>query len=100
MPRSDVKIALLGGQPVGAVEQPRYPIFSAYACRRFAQLLEDGKVLSFNRSLSEVREAEGGLWRMPNWKTDETSLSPRLACTKHAHNQPPIVATTRQRHLR
>jgi hypothetical protein len=64
MPRSDLKIALLGAQPVGAVGQLRYPVFSAHACRRFAQLLEDGKVLSFNRSLSEVCEAEGGLWRM------------------------------------
>lgn len=61
MPRSDVKIALLGGQPVGAVEHLRYPVFSTYACRRFAQLLEDGKMLSFNRSLPEVRVAEGGL---------------------------------------
>jgi hypothetical protein len=100
MARSDVKIALLGGQPVGAVEQLRYPVFSAHACRRFAQLLEDGKVLSFNRSLPEVCEAEGGLWRMPNRKMEETSLSPRFAYTKHAYNQPPVVATIRQRHLR
>lgn len=61
MPRSGSQLALLGGKPVGEVKQPPFPVFSARARRRVAQLLEQSKVLAFDRNVPEVREAESAL---------------------------------------
>ena len=56
-------LALLGGRPVGAIEQPTYPSFTQRARRRAMQILEEGRVLGFSRDVPEVREAEDALSR-------------------------------------
>lgn len=61
MPQSGLQLALLGGKPVGEVQQSPFPVFSARARRRVAQLLEQSKVLAFDRNVPEVREAESAL---------------------------------------
>ena len=57
------KLALLGGRPVGAVEQPTFPYYTPRAYRRVAQIMREGRVLGFSRGVPEVREAEHALSR-------------------------------------
>lgn len=55
------QLALLGGRPVGPVEQPTYPYFTERAYRRVHQVMREGRVLGFSRDVPEVREAEDSL---------------------------------------
>ncbi|MAE60575.1 MAG: hypothetical protein CMJ49_04360 [Planctomycetaceae bacterium] len=57
------QLALLGGEPVGTVNQPTYPYFTKRALRRVTEILETGRVLGFSRDVPEVREAEEALSR-------------------------------------
>ena len=57
------QLALLGGKPVGAVEQPVYPYFTPRAYRRVMQIMREGRVLGFSRRVPEVRQAEQALSR-------------------------------------
>ncbi|MAE63202.1 MAG: hypothetical protein CMJ18_02920 [Phycisphaeraceae bacterium] len=57
------KLALLGGRPVGPVEQPVFPYFTERALRRVERILREGRVLGFSRGVPEVREAEEALSR-------------------------------------
>ena len=57
------QLALLGGRPLGTVDQPVYPHFTKRARQRVMQLMEEGRVLGFSRDVPEVREAEAALSR-------------------------------------
>ncbi len=57
------QLALLGGRPVGPVNQPIYPTFTPRAYRRAEQIMREGRVLGFSRNVPEVREAEAALSR-------------------------------------
>ena len=57
------QLALLGGKPVGPVEQPVYPYFTPRALRRVEQIMREGRVLGLGREVPEVREAEDAISR-------------------------------------
>ncbi len=52
-------LALLGGQPIGKIESPHFPFYTARAIKRVGQLLVDGKAVGLGKSHSpEIVEAE------------------------------------------
>ncbi len=52
-------LALLGGQPVGKIESPHFPLFTDRTIKRVSKLLIDGKAVGLGRSHSpEIVEAE------------------------------------------
>lgn len=60
---SSPELALLGGEPVGPVTKPTYPVFSARAKRRVGELLDAGRTVGLNKEHREIREAESAISR-------------------------------------
>jgi dTDP-4-amino-4,6-dideoxygalactose transaminase len=72
------KLALLGGEPIGAPEMERHPRFSPEVARRITELLQRGQTVGLNRSNTEVAEAEEAISRwqgVPYCLTTSTGTS-------------------------
>ena len=57
------KLALLGGKPVGRVNYPTFPQFSARAKRRVVELLDAGHTVGLGKHDPVIREAEEAISR-------------------------------------
>ncbi|RKX29310.1 MAG: hypothetical protein DRP71_16450 [Verrucomicrobia bacterium] len=56
-------LALLGGKPVGRVQSPPFPQFSARAKRRVVELLDTGHTVGLGKHDKIIREAEDAISR-------------------------------------
>ena len=59
-PGSD-RLALLGGTPVGAIETPPFPTYSARAKRRVVELLDTGHTIGLGKHDKIIKEAEDAI---------------------------------------
>ena len=55
---SKTKLALLGGEPMGGAQHPRFPIFDPAAVKEVVELLETGRTVGLGRTHPTIDRAE------------------------------------------